>query len=89
MAEWGRLCSCHGIPHLAQARSLPTLIIWALVVTATWVAFFYLLIITLQDYLDYDTTITVDVSAKVTVCLKSVFLGNLFSWPTRKSTFPR
>ncbi|CAD5217558.1 unnamed protein product [Bursaphelenchus xylophilus] len=79
IAEWGRLCSCHGIPHLAQARSWITILIWAILVTATWIAFAYLLVTTVQSYLDYDTTIQVELSddeinfPSVTVCNNSPY----------------
>ncbi|CAD5213041.1 unnamed protein product [Bursaphelenchus okinawaensis] len=79
VAEWGRLCSCHGIPHLAQARSVITIIIWAILVTATWIGFAYLLVTTVQSYLDYDTSIQVELSDEeinfpsVTICNNSPY----------------
>ncbi|KAI6194692.1 hypothetical protein M3Y96_01151600 [Aphelenchoides besseyi] len=82
--EWARLCSLHGIPHLAQARSWPVGIIWAIVVVATLSGFFYLLIDTIRQYLEYDTLIQVQLINEetkfpsVTICNNSPYKASKF-----------
>ncbi|KAH7698757.1 Protein F58G6.8, partial [Aphelenchoides avenae] len=74
LAEWGRLSSCHGVPHMAQARSLITLIIWTIVVTICFGLFFYLLVTTIIEFLHYDKVVSLDLRFEefdfpsVTIC---------------------
>ncbi|KAI6218336.1 hypothetical protein M3Y99_01717000 [Aphelenchoides fujianensis] len=82
--EWARLCSLHGIPHLAQSRSWPVGIVWAIVVVAMLAGFFYLLIDTVQQYLDYETLISVTLVNEeasfpsVTICNNSPYKASKF-----------
>ncbi|KAI6228461.1 hypothetical protein M3Y95_00624600 [Aphelenchoides besseyi] len=82
--EWARLCSLHGIPHLALARSWPVGIIWAIVVVATLIGFFYLLVDTIRQYLDYTTLIQVQLINQetkfpsITICNNSPYKASKF-----------
>ncbi|KAI6170843.1 Na+ channel domain containing protein [Aphelenchoides bicaudatus] len=77
--EWARLCSCHGVPHLALARSWISLILWFVVVLATMVGFVYLSWFCVHSYLKYDTYISIEISddqiefPSVTVCNNSPY----------------
>ncbi|KAI1715403.1 amiloride-sensitive sodium channel domain-containing protein [Ditylenchus destructor] len=55
--EWARFSSYDGLNHMALADNKATLIFWTIIVIISLILFFYLLVITLSQYLRYETDV--------------------------------
>ena len=62
MREWGALSSCHGVPHMAEASSHLALLIWTLILVASFVTFAILFSDTLIQYLKYEKLVVLEVT---------------------------
>uniref|UniRef100_A0A914BYP1 Uncharacterized protein n=1 Tax=Acrobeloides nanus TaxID=290746 RepID=A0A914BYP1_9BILA len=74
MREWGALSSCHGVPHMAEASSHLALLIWTLILVASFVTFAILFSDTLIQYLKYEKLVVLEMDfteiefPSVTIC---------------------
>uniref|UniRef100_A0A914BZ27 Uncharacterized protein n=1 Tax=Acrobeloides nanus TaxID=290746 RepID=A0A914BZ27_9BILA len=74
MREWGALSSCHGVPHIAEASSHLALLIWTLILVASFVTFAILFSDTLIQYLKYGKLVVLQMDyteiefPSVTIC---------------------
>ncbi|CAL2038940.1 hypothetical protein CAEBREN_01110 [Caenorhabditis brenneri] len=59
--EWGMSCSWHGIPHMAQSLSWPTILLWSTLLCISAVGFVYLITITVKQYFSFQVLIDLNI----------------------------
>ncbi|EFO92621.1 hypothetical protein CRE_16414 [Caenorhabditis remanei] len=84
--EWGLSCSWHGIPHMAQSLSWPTILLWSTILVISAVLFVYLITITVRQYFSFQKLVDLNVGG-VTDLLNSNFVS-YFQIGMEESSFP-
>ncbi|CAI4232030.1 unnamed protein product [Auanema sp. JU1783] len=64
--EWGETSSCHGIPHLSQANTVISMVIWSVILAFCAVGFVYLFSNTLMQYLRFEKLVRLNLDLKQT-----------------------
>ncbi|PIC31861.1 hypothetical protein B9Z55_012414 [Caenorhabditis nigoni] len=59
--EWGLSCSWHGVPHMAQSLSWPTILLWSVILVISAVLFVYLITITVRQYFSFQVLIDLNI----------------------------
>ncbi|KAF1756424.1 hypothetical protein GCK72_012877 [Caenorhabditis remanei] len=62
--EWGLSCSWHGIPHMAQSLSWPTILLWSTILVISAVLFVYLITITVKQYFSFQKLVDLNIGMK-------------------------
>ncbi|CAI5448893.1 unnamed protein product [Caenorhabditis angaria] len=60
LTEWGETASFHGIPHLAQAHTFTSIIVWATLLIFCGFGFFYMFTTILTQYLAFDVVVNLN-----------------------------
>ncbi|CAE18027.1 DEgenerin Like [Caenorhabditis elegans] len=59
--EWGLSCSWHGIPHMAQSLSWPTILLWTTLLIISAVLFVYLITVTVRQYFSFQKLVNLNI----------------------------